>query len=311
MKNTHYSLAALGSLEKTDHYLRWRDQKLAAYPLVPEDLFTVIEDADKPQPAELQRITTVADIYNLTLYRFSRPPSGKMAVHSLAQALGLLRIDANWCADADSLTSIQIAQHAGQHDYIPYTDKKLSWHTDGYYNPPTQQINGMLLHCVRPASTGGESRLMDHEIAYILLREANPAYIRALMHPAAFTIPANSLKGVVIRPAQTGPVFSIHPDGRLHMRYSARQRNVIWRDDPATQAAAQFLLDLWEQDSPYKLRYTLQAGEGLLCNNVLHCRTEFVDHAEADRKRLLYRGRYLDRLHTRSINPHITGQDHA
>ena len=57
-----------------------------------------------------------------------------------------------------------------------------------------------------------------------------------------------------------------------------------------------FLLNLWEQDSPYKIRQTLQAGEGLLRNNVLHCRTAFVDAEKSGAKRLLYRGRYLDRL---------------
>ncbi|MFN3786738.1 MAG: taurine catabolism dioxygenase TauD, partial [Thiothrix sp.] len=102
--------------------------------------------------------------------------------------------------------------------------------------------------------------------------------------------------GIVVRPAQSGPVFSVTAAGHLHMRYSARQRNVIWRDDPATQAAAQFLLNLWQQDSIYKIRYTLQAGEGVLCNNVLHCRTAFVDSPEPAKQRLLYRGRYYDRI---------------
>ncbi|MCB1639680.1 MAG: taurine catabolism dioxygenase TauD, partial [Thiothrix sp.] len=83
--------------------------------------------------------------------------------------------------------------------------------------------------------------------------------------------------------------------GSLHMRYSARQKNIHWRTDPATQAATALLLALWEQDSPWKLRHCLQAGEGVLCNNVLHCRTGFVDHDQAQQRRLLYRGRYTDR----------------
>ncbi|MFZ1387640.1 MAG: TauD/TfdA family dioxygenase [Thiolinea sp.] len=280
-----------------DFYQPWRKQKLAAYPVLASDLRVDIQNAGKPTPEEIAKLSACLARYNLVLYRFvNQPNASKQQVHQLAQRMGLSRLAHNLCADADSLTSIQVTQHQGQHDYIPYTDKKLSWHTDGYYNAPHEQIHGMLLHCVHPAIQGGASLFMDHEIAYILLRDANPAFITALLHPEAFTIPANILNGETIRPAQTGPVFSFNPDGSLHMRYSARQKNVIWRDDANTQAAAQFLLNLWEHASPYQLSYTLQAGEGLLCNNVLHCRTGFVDANEPEKKRLLYRGRYLERV---------------
>lgn len=271
-------------------------EKLARYPLRASDLRVELQDADAPTPVELAELHEYLARYNLVLYRLShQPQASKQQIHHLAQRMGLNQIAHNLCADADSLTSIQVTQHQGQHDYIPYTDKKLSWHTDGYYNAPHEQIHGMLLHCVRPAAQGGANLFMDHELAYLLLQDANPAFITALLHPTAFTIPANILNGEEIRPAHTGSVFSFNPDGSLHMRYSARQKNVIWRDDPITQAAAQFLLDLWEQGSPYQLSYTLQAGEGLICNNVLHCRTGFVDADEPEKKRLLYRGRYLER----------------
>ena len=285
------------NLMNEDFYQPWRKQKLAAYPVLASDLWVDIKNADLPTQEEIEELRAYLARYNLALYRFiNQPQASKQQVHQLAQGMGLKKLAHNLCADVDSLTSIQVTQHQGQHDYIPYTDKKLSWHTDGYYNPPDEHIHGMLLHCVRPAAQGGLSLFMDHDMAYLLLQEANPAFITALLHPAAFTIPANILQGEIIRPAQTGPVFSFNPDGSLHMRYSARQKNVIWRDDPTTQAAAAFLLALWEQGSAYQLSYTLQAGEGLLCNNVLHCRTGFVDADEPEKKRLLYRGRYLERV---------------
>lgn len=285
------------NINSMDSYLAWRDKKLSAYPLAADTLLTTIADPENPSEAELARLQTRCRQYNLALYRFQQGDlRSKRHVHRLANRLGLYHIDSNLCADEDSLTSLHVANHAGQHDYIPYTTKQLSWHTDGYYNLPTEQIHGMVLHCAQHAQQGGESWLMDHEMAYILLRDANPDYIRVLMHPNAFTIPANILHGEEVRPQQSGPVFSITPAGNLHMRYSARQRNVIWRDDPITREAADFLLNVWQQDSPYKIRYTLQAGEGLVCNNVLHCRTAFVDSEEPDLKRLLYRGRYYDRI---------------
>lgn len=277
-------------------YQQWRDKKLTNYPCLIEELMTNIEKPEQLSEYETNKILSTTARFNMAFYRIPKQKKpAKPSIHQLAKHCGLQSINHNICADPDSLTSLQVTSRPGQHDYIPYTNKKLSWHTDGYYNSPAEQIHGMLLHCVQPAQQGGENLLMDHDIAYILLREADPAYIEALMHPEAFTIPANILNGEVIRPEQSGPVFSITPGGHLHMRYSARQRNVKWRDDPATRKAEQFLLDLWEQDSPYKLRYTLQAGEGLICNNVLHCRTAFTDDYDGS-QRLLYRGRYVDRV---------------
>lgn len=291
------------SINELHTYQTWREKKLSAYPLTLSNLLTLIADPESPSPSELEHIQRVCRQHNMALYRFGQGDlRSKHFVHRLGNSLGLTRLDSNLCADEDSLTSLHVTDHAGQHDYIPYTDKKLSWHTDGYYNLPEEQIHGMVLHCAQPAMKGGESWLMDHDIAYILLRDNNPEWITALMHPQAFTIPANILNGKVIRPEQSGPVFSITPQGNLHMRYSARQRNVIWRDDPLTQEAASFLLNLWEQDSPYKIRYTLQAGEGLVCNNILHCRTAFTDSDIPDDKRLLYRGRYFDRVSNTDIH---------
>ncbi len=285
------------NINDLDTYEAWREKKLSAYPLTLTDLLVPLADPEAPSEAELAHLQGICHQYNMALYRFRQGDlRSKRFVHRLGTALGLRRLDNNLCADEDSLTSLQVTSHSGQHDYIPYTDKKLSWHTDGYYNLPEEQIHGLVLHCAQPAMEGGESWLMDHDIAYILLRDTNPEWITALMHPQAFTIPANILNGETIRPEQSGPVFSVTPAGNLHMRYSARQRNVIWRDDAATCEAAEFLLNLWQQDSPYKIRYTLQAGEGLVCNNVLHCRTAFTDSDEPEKKRLLYRGRYYDRV---------------
>jgi len=80
------------------------------------------------------------------------------------------------------------------------------------------------------------------------------------------------------------------------MRFSARKKNIEWKQTPTTLAAVAFLENLLGSDSPYILKYTLKAGEGLICRNSLHRRTSFVDYNDADKKRLLYRGRYYDHL---------------
>jgi hypothetical protein len=153
----------------------------------------------------------------------------------------------------------------------------------------------MMLHCVQPAPQGGINRLLDHELAYIALRDANPEYIQALMHPQAMTIPERRDETGVARPAQSGPVFSLE-DGALHMRYTARTRSIVWREDVLTLAAASELLALL--DAPHctgRLGVKMDAGMGLVCQNVLHDRSAFED--EAGSPRLLLRARYLDRAH--------------
>lgn len=279
-------------------YQQWRKKKLALYPLNLEDYFFTIAEPENPSTEEIEQIITSCHKLNMAFYRFSKPMNNdKKYVHHLGRLVGLKHLDNNLCADDDHLTSLTVTAHKGQHDYIPYTNKRLSWHTDGYYNKPDEQIGGMLLHCSRPAMQGGESLLLDHEILYILLREENPDWIKALMQPAAMTIPANMLSGKEVRPARSGSVFSINPDGSLHMRYSARLRNIEWAEDKNTQDAVAFIQSIWkEENSDYILRYTLQAGEGVICNNVLHRRTSFEDVEQAEKKRLLYRGRYLDRV---------------
>ncbi|MEK7840286.1 MAG: taurine catabolism dioxygenase TauD, partial [Pseudomonadota bacterium] len=82
--------------------------------------------------------------------------------------------------------------------------------------------------------------------------------------------------------------------GRLHMRYTARSRSIVWKGDARTHAAVAALEALLAADGPHVFRYRLASGEGLLCNNVLHNREAFEDAQGATR--LLYRARYYDRI---------------
>jgi hypothetical protein len=213
----------------------------------------------------------------------------------LGEQFGLRHLDHNWLADEDAVTSLTV-NPAGDHPaYIPYTDRPIRWHTDGYYNHPREQIQGLLLHCVRPADQGGANRLLDHDMAYIKLRDTNPEFIRALMRPDAMTIPERLDENGVARPAVTGPVFSVLPDsGALHMRYTARTRSIQWKNDELTQRAVSCLENILESDLPWIFSATLQAGMGLLSNNILHDRSGFSDGEGLPR--LLYRARFFDRI---------------
>jgi len=212
----------------------------------------------------------------------------------LGEQFGLTRLDCNMGADDDGITSLRVVAGEWRGSYIPYTNRPIHWHTDGYYNTAEKQIRGLLLHCVATAASGGENALLDHEIAYIHLRDLNPDFIRALQAPEAMTIPANIENGTEIRPARSGPVFSTLPDGSLHMRYTARSRSIEWAADALTREAAAALQSFLQSDSPWIYRATLQPGQGLLSNNVLHDRSGFTDSDTHTRQ--LYRLRYYQRV---------------
>jgi alpha-ketoglutarate-dependent taurine dioxygenase len=279
-------------------YLRWRDEKLERFPGSVEGLIVEVEDPSRLTSAERAALLDRVRRANLVVYRCGRRDVDRDSLRRFGQALGLARLDEHLCAEEDGISQLTVGEGAGQAgEYIPYTDRPLSWHCDGYYNESERMIRAMLLHCVRAAAEGGDNALMDHEMLYIALRDAGSEYVEALMHPEALAIPANVQQGEVVRPERVGPVFSVDPGtGALHMRYTARGRNIRWRDDPATREAVELIgRFLAAADAP-AFRLRLGPGDGILCNNVLHNRTGFRDHPEPERRRLVYRARYLDRV---------------
>ena len=277
-----------------DPFERWRERKLARYPRRAEDLVVEVRDPRNLSDSEAAEIQRVCGAANMAVYA---SPLANVADKDIARRLGarlgLERLQANPLADEDGISSLEVAPEKSGRGYIPYSNRRLLWHTDGYYNAPEQRIRAFILHCVRPAATGGENRVLDPEIAYILLRDADPRYVAALSAPDAMTIPANEEDPAAQRGAQAGPVFS-DDGGALHMRYTARTRSIEWRPDEVTQAAVRRLREILDSDSPYVFRLKLQGGQGLVCNNVLHDRSEFSDAPGAGR--LVYRARYADRI---------------
>lgn len=276
-------------------YQQWKKDKLRNYPKSLTELIVPVADARALNAQELQEIKARLRKTNMVIYEIADGSAEDKSIpEAIGRQLGIHSLDKNECADNDGFTSIQVVDDGLHAIYIPYSEKGINWHTDGYYNRLSEQIYSMILHCVRPAEDGGENQLWDNEIAYMLLRDENPAYIRALMAADAMTIPKNVLDGKLVRPDRSGPVFMITKEGRLHMRYTARARNVIWKDDAVTQEAQQVLRDILNSDSEYQFRGRLESGQGLVCNNVLHTRTPFTNNK--DFPRLLYRGRYFDKI---------------
>jgi alpha-ketoglutarate-dependent taurine dioxygenase len=271
-------------LEDGRAYRAWRDRKLSRYPARIEVI--ELRDPRNLDVSEREALVECCARANMAIYRSPATQEDKEIPRRLGLQLGLENLErgiSSITPDRDALG-----------EFIPYTNRAIGWHTDGYYNPAPRRIRAMTLHCVRDALEGGESALMDHELAYILLRDENPEHVRALSAPDALTIPPRLEGEAVARPAETGPVFSVdEPAGALHMRYTARGVNIAWKDDPAT-SAARGALERILADSPYVLRRRLEPGMGIVCNNVLHARSAFRDAPQ--HRRLLYRARYYDRV---------------
>jgi len=284
-------------LEKADAYLRWRDHKLSTAPRSADDLIVEVCDPRKLSAGEHAALTERIRRCNMAIYA-SPPHMEDTGIPRLfGQQFGLEHPDANWLAGEDGISEICVSNGGTRQHYIPYTDRPIKWHTDGYYNPSERTIRAMVLHCVRAAASGGKNRLMDHEMAYLMLRDIDPELVRALMQPDAMLIPERVDESEGVRPAQSGPVFSLDDSGNLHMRYTARTRSIAWRQDAITLSAVAALEHLLASDTQHIVHARLEPGMGLLCNNVLHDRAAFTD--DIKRPRLLYRARYLDRISAR------------
>lgn len=275
-------------------YLEWKKTRLRSYPSDPENLVVEINSLANLTDIEVQAIRKVCARTNMAVYRCRDKFADREAVRAFSSSFGLQRIDNHLCANADGVSELTVASTGVRTGYVPYSNRSLSWHTDGYYNHKARQINAVVLHCVHNATAGGENALLDPEVAYICLRDEDPRFITAFEHPECMTIPANRGQEGEIRAEVCGPVFSYDVSGHLHTRYSARKKNIRWRDDDLTTAARDCMSEILSDKNELVFRYRLQPGEGLISNNILHNRTTFTDGP--GHKRLLYRARFFDRI---------------
>jgi len=277
-------------------YRQWRKVKLDSYPHSAEELVVSIGGLTQLDDAEKALITEKCRHYNMAIYKCRDKSAGRSDIREFAANFGLQRPDRHLCANDDGVSELSVASVGTRTGYVPYSNRGLSWHTDGYYNRESHRVRAVVLHCVANAAEGGKNALLDPDIAYIRLRDEDPRFITALEHPGCMTIPANKDAGGEIRPEVSGPVFSYEDNGAIHMRYSARKRNIRWRDNDVTRAAQDFLSYILAEKNGKIFHHRLQPGEGLISNNVLHNRTAFSNGKGL--QRLLYRARFFDRIKT-------------
>ena len=283
-------------LSTDEEYQQWRKNKLEFYTSGDQLLVTAINDFNHLNTGEMESLHRCLKNQNFALYRLKNiGTQSKTIPMRIAEQLGLRLSDKHLCGDQDGLSEIQVSQKPVPGEYIPYSNKAINWHTDGYYNSDDKKIHTMILHCANDAVSGGDNGFFDHDIIYILLRDENPDYISALMQEDVMTIPENRQNGQLIRSEQTGAVFSLYPWG-LHMRYTARTKSIVWKDQSIVSKAITKISEILNSDSPYKVRYRLNPGEGIISNNVLHMRDAFEDSENEEHKRLIYRMRFYQRI---------------
>jgi hypothetical protein len=278
-------------------YQEWRKAKLAGYPQSLGELVVEIQDPNALTLNERNAILQICAKTNMVVYAVKNPATIKEnPLPALLKQLGVKDVDYNLGAGDSGLSKLSPggSAHGPFADYIPYRQAQIGWHTDGYYNTNDRQVQTLSLYCERSSNEGGENELLDHEIAYIQLRDENPEFIKTFMDPEVMTIPARMDGDKVARPDRTGPVFSVK-DGYLHMLYTARTISIKWKDTPQVKAAIEALTRIMKGPSPYIIRGRLENGLGLISHNVLHTREAFSDLDEGP-KRELYRMRCFDRV---------------
>ena len=270
---------------KSAEFLRWAEEKERNIPHNIDGIIVNIHDINNVKISEIAKIKETINKCNSCIY------SSKIALKSNTNLLKFVESVGMRTYDRNNIESNEISTitplESNKINYIPYTDKSLNWHTDGYYDK--KSIFSWLLHCVHPATHGGENYLLDHELAlreYVLRHDD----INNLMSEDALTIPESKDTS---RSEISTYIFSIKNQyKKLHMRFSMRKDNI--GTSPKAGDAVTKLKEIIENDcAKYSLTYKLQKNEGIITNNILHGRKAFKDDKV---KRKLLRIRSYERL---------------
>lgn len=286
-------------LENEFAYQQWRKTKLERYSRTNPNSVIGITDPASLSPITMGEIAVQLETCNFAIFEIDTTEAVFSTDDFLAfgRQLGLHRIDTNPGAETNGVTLLSAVDPADERSrYIPYTNRALNWHTDGYYNPVDSRIGAFSLYCANQAGQGGDNFMLDHEMVYMQIRDTDANLLVALMDAGVMVIPANIRNRRVVRQAESGPVFIVDSvTGRLNMRFSSRPQNIDWKTDALSRRAVGRVREIL-MDNEYVTRVKLKSGQGIVCNNVLHGRRAFIDNLADESSRLYYRARYYDAI---------------
>ncbi|NJP95430.1 TauD/TfdA family dioxygenase [Nonomuraea sp. FMUSA5-5] len=288
-------MAALVLAQRLHHVITTTDEnQLPAFPTSVSPI--PVASYDSPQAKDLAAVIGQLRCAGFAVTSCPEPPTQERLL-ALAEALGLgepfvpplyRRAGAIGVAASGISTLTASAAHVA-HPAVSASGQGL--HVDGLLQPIGEVLTSILL-CIRPAAEGGQSTLFNAMGAFWQLAKTDPDAAAALLSDRVLGRRAtvNGSSDVT-----WGPAFAV-VNGTLVTRYS-RDGNDLWDPGNGQEAALGRALTtlqvLAEPDSPYALRFTLQAGQGLIMSNsrICHGRTPYRD--VADRPRRMLRGLFL------------------
>lgn len=276
------------------HYSSWASSKLP-YAADTPDIIEILNPT-KLNDKDLKNISASIDKFNFALYQLRDETNNfEISYKPFCNQLGLDDLDRHLCLEEDLITKIFNDTVKSKAFYIPYTNKPINWHTDGYYNKQEQMVYSFLLHCSQPAFEGGENSILDPDQVFIYLMEQDKRFIDVLLCDDVMTIPENRKNGELIRPETSTAIFKVlNSQHDVLMRYSMRKKNIIFKQDALTQEALSCMDEFINAETSPHISIKLKAGQGIVSNNVLHKRTAFKDKTGLER--LYYRARFYNRI---------------
>tara|TARA_B100001063_G_scaffold233771_1_gene250399 strand:- start:215 stop:1045 length:831 start_codon:yes stop_codon:yes gene_type:complete len=271
---------------KSSEFKQWASEKEDNIPLNINDLKAEIQDINHITSEEISNIKGKIKKFNFCIYKSSVGLHNQADLVNFARSIGMKTYDTNNIHNSP-VSLIMSLDSRNTVNYIPYTNKQLNWHTDGYYDE--KPIFSWLLHCEEPAYSGGENYLLDHELA---IREYIFKYdnLDSLSRSDALVIPGNveanrdETKGYICDSDNTYK--------RFHMKFSMREKNMKLNEQSKT-AFMRMKKIIKEDCKKYSLTYKLSKNEGIVSNNILHGRNSFED---GKIMRKLYRIRSYERI---------------
>ena len=146
---------------KSYEFKQWASQKEDNIPSNIDDLKINLHDINHLSLEEISIIKDKIKRFNCCIYKSQQNLLTQANLINFAKSIGMKTYDTNNIHNSP-VSSIMLLKPVKSINYIPYTNKKLNWHTDGYYDE--KPIFSWLLHCEEPAFSGGENYLLDHEL---------------------------------------------------------------------------------------------------------------------------------------------------
>lgn len=184
----------------------------------------------------------------------------------------------------------------------PSSRKRLSFHTD--------RCDVISFLCVRQAESGGENCLVSSVAIYNEMLRQRPDLIEVLMR--SYRYQRHNVDTGNELPYYEQPIFSIH-EGHFAanlLRVLIERAYTAPDATPMTHIQREALdyIEQLAEDPTMHVTFRQQPGDMVFLNNwvTLHRRSEFVDHSDPTKKRLLLRI-WLSVPNSRPLDPRFVG----